>query len=134
MDVPQWTPGLSVGHDVLDQHHRALFGLLAELSAGIEQGPDENWARGIGDRLLAYVDYHFREEEALLEAAEYPFLTFHRASHQVIALRMQAVLQGLGRRPLAEVLAELQDFVADWLTHHIEIEDFEYRAFLAPVG
>lgn len=134
MSVPQWTPDLSVGHDVLDEHHRTLFELLTELTTGRIAGYDETWARSIGDRLTAYVDYHFREEEALLEAAGFPFLQFHRGSHQAIAMRMRALLDGLGQRPLAGVLTDVQDFLADWLSHHIEIEDFEYKPYLSRQG
>lgn len=133
MGTSQWTVDLSVGHDILDEHHRTLFGLLAELSAG-KATATEGWARSLSDRLISYTNYHFREEEALLQAAEYPFLQFHRGSHQAIAMRMRGLLDGLGQRPLAEVLAEVEDFLEDWLTHHIEIEDFEYKPYLSQRG
>lgn len=130
MDTPKWTLALSVGNDVLDEHHRTLFALLAELSEGMT-GATEDWAMDLGRRLTDYIDYHFREEEAALETAEYPFLAFHRASHMAIAMRMRDLLDGLGKQPLAEVLPDVRDFLADWLSHHIEIEDFEYKSFLA---
>lgn len=130
MNPRQWTPDLSVGHDVLDGHHQTLFRLLADLTAGMAAMPDEAWARSIGDQLLAYMECHFSEEEALLEAVDYPFLQFHRASHQAISMRMHFLLDGLGLRPLIQVLTDVQNFLADWLSHHIEIEDFEYKPFL----
>lgn len=130
MGTSQWTVDLSVGHDVLDEHHRTLFDLLAELNAG-KLTATEAWARGLSDRLMSYMDYHFREEEALLQAAGFPFLQFHRGSHQAIAMRMRGLLDGLGQRPLTEVLAEVEGFLEDWLTHHIEIEDFEYKPYLS---
>lgn len=134
MDTPQWTPSLSVGNDVLDSHHQRLFLLLAELTRGVAAHSDETWARQIGDQLTAYMDYHFRAEEELLAVADYPFLQFHQGSHQAIAMRMRELLAGLGQRPLGEVLAEVQDFLADWLSHHIEIEDFEYKPYLTTSG
>ena len=131
METPQWTPGLSVGHEMLDEHHRILFRLLAEISQGLTGSGDEDWARGIGAQLLSYMDYHFHAEEALMAAAGYPFLPLHQASHQAIAMRMQALLEPLGQRPMAEVMAGVRDFLGNWLSHHIEIEDFEYRPYLA---
>lgn len=134
MAVPQWTPDLSVGNDVLDGHHQTLFTLLAEIDAGITAGLGEDWARAICQRLTEYMGYHFREEEALQEAAGFPFLQFHRGSHQAIAMRLSALLGGLGQQSLAQVMADIRDFLADWLTHHIEIEDFEYKPYLSQLG
>jgi hemerythrin len=116
---------------MLDEHHRILFRLLAEIAQGLESGGGEDWARGIGAQLLSYMDYHFHAEEALLSMAGYPFLPLHHASHQAIALRMRALLAPLGQHPPAEVMAGVRDFLGDWLSHHIEIEDFEYRPYLA---
>lgn len=134
MALPQWTPDLSVGNDVLDGHHQTLFQLLAEIDAGIAAGRDEDWARAVCGRLTDYMDYHFREEEALQEAAGFPFLQFHRGSHQAIAMRLSALLSGLGQRPLPQVMIDIRDFLADWLSHHIEIEDFEYKPYLSQHG
>ncbi len=134
MKPPQWTAGLSVGHALLDEHHQTLFDLLGELDDGIELGRDEHWAQGLKARLLDYISYHFREEEAALEAVDYPFLQFHRASHQAISMRMHALLDGLGTRPLPQVLGEVRTFLSDWLAHHIEIEDFEYKPYLGAAG
>lgn len=134
MSTPKWTVGLSVGNEILDEHHRTLFLLLGELASGLDAAKDETWARSIGARLAEYMDYHFREEEAALAAVDYPFLRFHHGSHQAIAMRTHNILSGLGTRPLADVLIELRDFLGDWLTHHIEIEDFEYKPYLAPPG
>ncbi len=131
MDTPQWTPALSVGHEMLDEHHRILFRLLAEIGRGIDGDDGEAWARDIGAQLLSYMDYHFQAEETLLSVAGYPFLPLHHASHQAIALRVQALLQPLGRHPVRDVMVAVHDFLCDWLSHHIEIEDFEYRPYLA---
>ena len=128
--TPRWTPDLSVGHKELDGHHQTLFDLLARLDHGLETGLGTDWAQAMGQELTAYADYHFQTEEALLEAAGYPFLQFHRASHQAIALRMHALVAQLAGPTLDQAVRDLRDFVADWLAHHIEIEDFEYKPYL----
>ena len=128
--TPRWTPDLSVGHKELDRHHQTLFDLLARLDHGLETGQGTDWAQAMGQELTAYADYHFQAEEALLEAADYPFLQFHRATHQPIALRMHALVAQLAGPPLDQAVRDLRDFVADWLAHHIEIEDFEYKPYL----
>lgn len=134
MSALRWSADLSVGHEILDKHHQTLFDLLAEIDAGMGNAPGMDWAQGIGARLTDYMDYHFREEEALLEAAGFPFLQFHRGSHQAIAMRLRALLDSLATRPQPEVMAEVRDFLGDWLTHHIEIEDFEYKPYLSSEG
>lgn len=127
----RWTNSLSVGHEVLDQHHQHLFAILDRMEAGIGDNPSVAWAQSIIEELLAYADYHFREEERILERVAFPFLDFHRASHNAIAVRVQGFVNDLESQPTQRVLADLHQFLAGWLTHHIEIEDFEYAEYVA---
>lgn len=128
----EWTEGLSVGVPKLDDHHRHLFALLARID---EMADDRRLAfapmRGVFDELNAYIAYHFAEEEAMMEAGGFPFLDLHRHSHQTIALRVADMSATLSEGNVDTVGRDLHDFLVGWLVHHIEIEDFEYRPFLA---
>jgi hemerythrin len=128
----EWTEGLSVGVPTLDDHHRHLFALLARIDDMAEErrlafAP----VREVFDELNRYIAYHFAEEEGMMERADFPFLELHRHSHQTIALRVADMSDTLTDGNVESVARQLHDFLSGWLVHHIEIEDFEYRPFLA---
>lgn len=125
-----WTESLSVGNPTLDDHHRHLFDLLARV-AGIGASPGLEAVRAVFDDLADYIGYHFAEEEAMMAEAGFPFLELHTHSHRTIALRVADMSSSLAPGNVERVARELHDFLAGWLVHHIEIEDFEYRPFLA---
>ena len=125
-----WTQDLSVGVDILDEHHRRLFALLAEIeSAGADSGGLEAVKRVLTE-LVDYIAYHFIEEEAMMERADFPFLELHRHSHQTIAMRVSDLAFGLDDSNFTRIATELRVFLSGWLVHHIEIEDFEYRPYI----
>jgi len=126
-EVPQWSEALSVGHPTLDDHHRRLFELAGQAFAI----RDANAAGAMLDELLRYTVYHFAEEERLMAAADYPFIELHRDAHRGIALRLEDMVETAAQRPQEELWAEIAVFLSNWLVHHIEIEDFEYREVLA---
>ena len=129
-DLPRWSERLSVGHPTLDQHHRRLFALTdraAEMAVG---AADRIAVRELLDELIRYTAYHFAEEERLMAAAGFPFLDLHRDSHRGIVMRIEDLADTANDRPPAAILTETALFLAGWLVHHIEIEDFEYREFV----
>lgn len=129
--VLQWTENLSVGVPVLDEHHRHLFDLLARIDAMADAGLALDSVQAVFAELNRYVAYHFAEEEGMMERAGFPFLELHRHSHQTIALRVADMSAALSVANVERVARELHGFLTGWLVHHIEIEDFEYRLFLA---
>ena len=131
--APCWTEDLSVGHPLLDEHHRRLFELSSraiELSDGLG---DKAAVRRLLDELIAYTAYHFAEEERLMAEAGFPFLDLHRDSHRGIVLRLEDLSSAADQRSPAAIVFDTAQFLADWLVHHIEIEDSEYKPFLSRV-
>ncbi len=126
-----WTESLSVGNPILDQHHRHLFDLLGQIARMGAGGVGLEAVRTVFDDLNGYIAYHFSEEEAMMEKSGFPFLELHRHSHQTIAMRVADLSAELSVANVERVTGELHDFMTGWLVHHIEIEDFEYRPFLA---
>lgn len=125
-----WTQDLSVGVDILDQHHQRLFALLAEIEAAGADSGGLAAVKGVLAELVDYIAYHFTEEEAMMERANFPFLDLHRHSHQTIAMRVSEMAFGLDDSNFTRIATELRGFLSGWLVHHIEIEDFEYRPYI----
>ncbi|WP_239988750.1 bacteriohemerythrin [Paramagnetospirillum kuznetsovii] len=125
-----WTPDLSVGNSVLDQHHQKLFLLLDEIIKVEENAAGFDAMANIISELNSYISYHFTEEEGMMAKANFPFLDLHRHSHQTIAQRVLEIAGLLTPDNYRRIAAELHTFMTGWLVHHIEIEDFEYRPYI----
>ncbi len=126
-----WTESLSVGNPTLDAHHQHLFDLLGQIARMGAGGLALDSIQAVFADLNNYIAYHFAEEEAMMEKAGFPFLDLHKHSHQTIAMRVADMSAILSVANIERVTGELYDFMTGWLVHHIEIEDFEYRPFLA---
>jgi hemerythrin len=130
MDILKWSDELSVGSDVLDAHHKHLFVLLTEIGRAARGGGGLGVVVGVLAELTDYIAYHFREEEAMMEKVAFPLLAQHRASHEAIAMKVHEMAERVDVGNFRTFVAELQAFLEEWLIHHIEIEDFEYRPYM----
>ena len=131
MTIPQWTEALSVGHRLLDGHHRALFQLANRAAAMGAEDPTPDAVRTLLNELRHYTNYHFSEEERLMAESGFPFLDLHKDAHKGIALRLDDLYDSVAEKPANRILSEAALFLANWLIHHIEIEDFVYKDYLA---
>jgi hemerythrin len=120
----EWTPEMSVGHDILDQQHRVLLDLVNDLDTAGQQGKGQAAVAGLLEDLLNYTSEHFAAEEAVLVEHGYEHLAKHRAQHRELV----TALVGF-RRDLASgraFLADFRIFLASWLEGHIMGDDRDY--------
>lgn len=130
MSIIAWTEDLSVGIDNLDDHHKRLIDLVNQLGLAVQAGDARQVTGEVLGELIRYVFYHFGEEERLMEAGGYDDLRAHRQSHRIMADHVRKLEQAYDRDPAGVAAGELQEFLADWLVHHIRSEDFRYKPVL----
>lgn len=124
-----WTPAMAVGDAMVDHDHRILLALVNQAaSPGTRDDPIA--IEFVLDELLGYTAQHFAREEALMERIGFPDLTEHRLVHRM----MLAEVRQLQKRLVSfspTLGDDLTQFLGDWLTRHILIEDMRYRPFLS---
>lgn len=117
-----WGPALEVGHPTVDTQHRRLVDLLNALTTALGSGQARKVLANILADLVDYTKTHFRDEEALFQASDYPDKEGHLAQHREFLEtvgRFQADFTA-GRAVLGtDTLAFLQD----WLVNHIQGTD-----------
>jgi hemerythrin len=134
MAVIEWNEDLNVGIDSIDEQHRQLIKLINDLHEVIrDQNPSSEVAKVL-EALVAYVDFHFADEERLIAAAHYPDLDAHRDLHQWLRGQVMAYVDDYTANPRAVMAAELFEFLSDWLICHIMSEDMRFRPWLEPNG
>lgn len=110
-----WSEAFECGNPTIDDEHRELFRLSNELiEAALQQDLANAIEKPLG-LLLAHVQQHFADEEAILEALNYDGLTEHRRAHAGLLKRAVGMAERLktgqdGVGAIVEFLA--QDVVA----------------------
>ena len=123
-----WNEAFSVGNAQLDSEHRVLLGLINRLH---EVGEDrDRTVQEVIESLLHYVEMHFRHEEALMRAADYPDLAVHQQHHDDFRADL-AVFVLLARSDPRLALDRMTAFLEGWFQHHVLEEDGRYRPYLA---
>ena len=123
----QWCDSMSVGVALLDSDHQALINLINRLHEYLEREEDQAVLDEVFDKLVAYIDFHFAREEKVMEACEYPMVEGHREEHLRFTQEIRYVRDRYVRGGDAEIGQELLNFLKDWLTHHILVQDMDYK-------
>lgn len=126
----EWDPALSVGIDVIDEHHRYLFDLTNEL---IDVLAGKLGAREMGRILKSLVQYaqiHFAAEERMMEHYGYSETARQRQQHKQFGLRLKEFYAELHENPIVAQF-EVAQYLLEWLMAHIRHEDSQLRALVA---
>lgn len=120
----------SVNIELMDAHHNELFTIFSELLKLPEDM--QNWKKKyevIRKRLLDYANYHFKEEEGIMEKYGYPDLENHKKAHG----KFMEIIQQKELNNLSELFHYVV-FLFDWLIDHIFYIDKRYSEFFAKQG
>jgi len=117
MALMVWKDAYSVGNAVLDSQHKQLIALINELDG------DADLAEVL-EGLRRYGEAHFRAEESLLEAADYPDLEQHRKYHDAFRVWLEGVIDA--HRSGGDAAVARQDihhYLSVWLANHLLVYD-----------
>lgn len=130
MTVMEWTPKMSVGLAELDDDHKQLIRIINQLGADYAKEDRREAVRQSLMALRRYAEFHFAREEKVMTACGYPGIEEHKGEHRDFVQRIQELTHQFDEDPArsAELVnRELLNFLQDWLTHHILIEDKAYK-------
>jgi methyl-accepting chemotaxis protein len=135
-DLPslRWTNRFSVSHEALDQDHQRLFKLFNDLSQAMRAGRSKSVIAAVLDQLIEYTAVHFRREENLMAAGNFPDLPGHRKLHEAFVAKVLEVRERFTEAASNTLAMETLDFVKDWLINHIQKSDRAYAPYVQPVG
>jgi hemerythrin-like metal-binding protein len=119
-----WKDAYSVGNELLDSQHKRLIELANELNGDADLGE-------VLDGLSRYGDAHFRAEESLLEAADYPDLEQHRKYHAAFRDWLEGVVEAYrSGGDGAVVRRDVHHDLSIWLANHLLVSDQAFEPWL----
>ncbi|MBN2619053.1 MAG: bacteriohemerythrin [Spirochaetales bacterium] len=127
-NLVEFTPEISVGIEIFDNHHKQLFNIINRLAQGMSQGKSSNLLLDIVKELVDYTHWHFNAEEKMFDKYNYPDKEEHKKIHKSMletAGKLYDDIKG-GKKILSTSVLE---FLQDWVYNHIMIKDKEYESF-----
>ncbi|GAB5605017.1 bacteriohemerythrin [Sideroxyarcus sp. TK5] len=117
-----WDDSLSVGIDVIDEHHRYLFDLINDLYQVVIRKRGAREVARLIKSLDAYAKIHFRSEEQMMN--HYAFAGIDRQLHQHHAFE-EKIAEFYEELHANQLVAQFDvlTYLRDWLIHHIRVED-----------
>jgi len=126
----EWTDRLSVGVPLLDADHRLFIELINALE-GNAKYPGRQFE--IADTLAAldqYAKHHFKREEEVMRACEYPHIERHIEKHKQFIDYLNTIRSNVNKNKDDKIGKDITEFMKEWLVHHILVEDMEYRPYV----
>jgi len=129
MPFVEWTSDLSVGFTHVDEQHQHFIGLVNDFYNALEVGAQWSIVDDTIAMLLAYAQYHFESEQALMAHYCYPKAEEHIREHGRF-IEKAALLDMCNRARDETLPLDVFKFLMDWLTDHIAKYDRELAGHL----
>lgn len=129
-----WSNDLSVGVTQFDEEHRQLIGLINEMHDQVRGGTTNEALGRISDRVIATLLAHLDHEERCFDELHYPRAGMHRATHENLRTRINALRSEIGRKDSSQLAREMLLFLRESLLDHIQEEDRNYSEYLNEQG
>ncbi|MBF0446339.1 MAG: hemerythrin domain-containing protein, partial [Magnetococcales bacterium] len=84
------------------------------------------------EELVAYVSYHFKNEEQLMLESDYPNIKAHKKQHSIMTAHVYGYMLRFksNRESQRNIAIDINDFIKLWLFDHIASEDMNLAKYL----
>lgn len=134
MPFLHWSEEYSVGIALFDGEHQRLIDMANELYDAVLSGTADEDLKPIYLGLLAYCYRHFAHEEEFFAIADYPLSAEHIACHAALRAEVEKFRTRITDTPKNLLALEMVQFIKNWITDHIMVQDRKYGAHLREKG
>ena len=128
-----WNDQFSVRVRTMDDQHQNIIYLFNKLVDNVEAKAGSETVSDVLAEMVEYASEHFDTEEKLLSDHAYPYLQQQINEHR--EFRQQAgkfcLLASQGDEKMTH---DLVNYLHDWWTNHILVEDKKYAALVGDTG
>lgn len=132
MIYAEFSENLYTGNGTIDAQHRELIEKINRLLEVCENGDGKLAALRMLNYLSEYTQFHFREEEQLQQAAEYPGIEQHKKKHEELRRTVEELYEMLEEEegPTDKFVHQVSRNVIEWLYNHIQGFDRSVAEYL----
>ena len=128
-DLIKWNDSYSVGNTEMDEQHKKLLEIINKLFKSFKEGNAQEILQNILEEMINYANFHLNAEEKLLFKYNYPEKEHHETLHQSFRDKTEELKLILNKES-KDAHYQLIEYLKDWWTNHILIEDMKYSGFL----
>ena len=130
MAVIEWDDGLfSIGIGKIDEQHKKWIELINVINDSIGNSQNVAILGKVFQDMVDYCDYHFREEEELMQNHKYPEYEAHKQKHEKFTEMAISYRKNLMNGEMVSRLEVILNLV-EWLKKHIQVVDREFGRFV----
>lgn len=126
MSFFRWGNRYDIGVPHMNDEHKVIIALMNRLWEQNAQRTSKSELQATLDKLVAFTDHHFEQEETYMESINYPGIGPHKNIHTQIMTRLFAFQQRYRKQRHAHLPGEFFDFLKTWLSAHIQHLDRQY--------
>jgi hemerythrin len=125
-----WSKDFSVGSQEIDSQHQTLVAMINKLHDAMKVGKASAEAGNIIKEMIDYSKFHFDSEEKLMKQINYPGINEHIKEHKAFMDQAHEFAKQMETGSLS-VGIQVANFLKDWLSNHILVNDKAYSPFIA---
>lgn len=125
----EWNPTLSIGIEDIDSDHKGLIDFYNQIVSSVDDGVDILRILEELSFMCRYIILHFDREEMYMRSIDYPALSSHIATHDLLSRCFSLRYESLMHHRRIKDLHEMVDFIGTWLTEHIQNDDVAIGVF-----
>jgi len=128
-----WSETYSVKIGIIDMQHKSLVDLINELHQAMITRTGKEHLQKTLSSLVKYTQAHFKAEEGILQANQYPELANQKTEHDRFIKKIIDFQSKFQRNEIGLTI-DVMDFLKDWLSKHILGLDKQYSSYLNARG
>jgi hemerythrin-like metal-binding protein len=141
MPYLSWNASLELGHEQIDREHKGMVGQINRLFDAVftecqrlatEHGSSSRSAciAAAVATLRSVAAEHFRSEEALMAASDYPAMKHHAEQHAELLEQLASIEEHFNSRR-TDSLPHAVRFIREWFEFHVDTYDRTLVRWLA---
>ncbi|MFC1673313.1 bacteriohemerythrin [Pseudomonadota bacterium] len=130
MKAVKWSADLLIGIEDIDQEHQGLIACLGDLVAACDADESAEVQGKLLEQLRQRTREHFVHEEDEMSKLGYPEFEAHQAIHGELISELDDIVEAFADTGSQGLSAETLQYLEDWLSQHIVMEDRKIGKFV----
>lgn len=125
MGIFKWGAEYELGIPEMDKQHQRWIEIINGFYDNLERKDVDSKVLNMINDVLDYTNYHFTEEEKMMESIGYSELDEQKKMHELITVKMKEYKRKIESKELLLSITVTNE-LKDWLKNHILVEDKKY--------